>query len=88
MHRTLNFVCVVFPARFFFILAAVHILSAIELHRTPFHLPSSNESQHILSFSSHGTRKLEIGSHTGSILAAADLDEGLDVGDFARHLGR
>ena len=28
------------------------------------------------------------GIHTGSILAPADLDELLDVADFARHAGR
>ena len=28
------------------------------------------------------------GSRTGSVLSPADLDEVLDVGDFARHDGR
>jgi hypothetical protein len=38
------------------------------------------------SFSNPGSSRYQA-KRTGSILAAADLDEALDVGDFAGHVG-
>jgi hypothetical protein len=37
-------------------------------------------------FSNPGSSRYRV-KRTGSILAAADLDEALDVGDFAGHVG-
>lgn len=90
MQRTLNLVW--FFARDFFIRAAVVAKVSLSIPtRSWSHSTASSRCRiaqclpFLLLFLGGC---LGAGERTGSILAEADLDEGLDVGDFLRHGGR